>query len=550
MTALNIIFVLVLVLQTLILIVLLKKKKPFITNDRKNDFNKNDYSLRPIVENNIDGIILYNKNGVIFEWNKAIEKITGFNRDEVIGTNIFHILKQLLKINQAGEFIIDDLALDLINESPKKDPSMFEILIKDKKGETKNIELFIISGKSDDETIFGNIIRDITEKKKEIKETYFYLQYIIDSIKTTIITVDKDFNVTHENKAATRFRNENDPEISYLFTKYPKLGFIKESFDKCTDSNQIINDSRMVINETGETVYYAISVFPLSDEIRPGKVIMIDDITERIKMEEVMIQSEKMISVAGLAAGMAHEINNPLGTISQGCQNLIRRTSLSLPKNIEAANKIGILPENISKYFEIREIFEIINSIQQASQKASEIIKNMLQFSRRSESKKVLYNPEKLLNESLDLLYNDYSLKKNYDIRSIKIIKEIAHAVPDIKVTVTEIQQVIFNIIQNAVHALKDEENPSKNPVITLRLNYTISEITYEIEDNGPGILEIHKNRIFEPFFSTKEVGKGTGLGLSVAFMIIKNNHKGNISVESFPGKGTKFIIKLPVYGF
>jgi signal transduction histidine kinase len=288
----------------------------------------------------------------------------------------------------------------------------------------------------------------------------------------------------------------------------------------------------------------------LKDDIRPGRVIMIDDITERIKMEEVMIQSEKMMSVAGLAAGMAHEINNPLGTIAQGCQNLIRRTSLSIPKNVESAKNLGIQPGSITKYFEDREIFEIISSIQQASQKASEIIKNMLQFSRRSESKKVLYSPEKLLNESLDLVYNDYDLKKDYDIRSIKIIKEIAPNVPDIKVTVTEIQQVIFNIIQNAVHALKDEKFITEDPVIILRLKYTISEITFEIEDNGPGIEEKHKNRIFEPFYSTKEVGKGTGLGVSVTFMIIKHNHNGNISVESSPGKGAKFIIKLPAYGF
>ncbi len=439
--------------------------------------------------------------------------------------------------------------MDLINDDPQKGPSQYEIPIKDKNGASKNIELYIIPGKSDEETIFVNIIRDITEKKKELKESFFYLQYIIDSIKTTIITVDKDFNVTHENKASAKFMNGNSSQSDYLFTKYPKLGFIKDCFDKCTDCNQIINDTRMVINETGETVYYAISAFPLSDNIRPGKVVMIDDISERIKMEEVMIQSEKMMSVAGLAAGMAHEINNPLGTISQGCQNIIRRTSISLPRNIEAANKLGISPEIINSYFKSREIFEIIDSIQQASQKASEIIKNMLQFSRRSESKKVLYNPEKLLNESLDLVYNDYNLRKNFDIRSIEIIKEIAHAVPDIKVTVTEIQQVLFNIIQNAVHALKDELNPTEKPFIILRLRYTFSELIYEIEDNGPGILDVHKNRIFEPFFSTKEVGKGTGLGLSVAFMIIKNNHKGNISVESTPGKGSKFIIKLPAYG-
>ncbi|MBI2419390.1 MAG: PAS domain-containing sensor histidine kinase, partial [Ignavibacteriales bacterium] len=109
-----------------------------------------------------------------------------------------------------------------------------------------------------------------------------------------------------------------------------------------------------------------------------------------------MIQSEKVLSVAGLAAGMAHEINNPLGTIVQGCQNLLRRMSDELPKNKTAAENLGVQLSVIQQYFHNRQLFEVIESMRSAAQRASEIIKNMLQFSRKSESKKVLCSINKI----------------------------------------------------------------------------------------------------------------------------------------------------------
>jgi len=171
----------------------------------------------------------------------------------------------------------------------------------------------------------------------------------------------------------------------------------------------------------------------------------------------------------------------------------------------------------------------------------------MLQFSRRSESKKVEYSLPKLIDETLELAYNDYDLKKRFDFRRIQFNKEYDDSVNDIKLTVTEIQQVIFNILQNAAHAIKTENHPTKKPEITIRILQELKYIRMEIEDNGPGIDEKTRNRIFEPFFTTKDVGEGTGLGLSVSYMIITTNHNGMISVESVLGKGTKFIIKLPV---
>ncbi|MGE5499772.1 MAG: sensor histidine kinase, partial [Syntrophothermus sp.] len=130
---------------------------------------------------------------------------------------------------------------------------------------------------------------------------------------------------------------------------------------------------------------------------------------------------------------------------------------------------------------------------------------------------------------------------------SIKLIKEFQEGLPAIWVTATEIQQVLFNIIQNSAHALRAEDSKTKVPAIIIRAASNRDHIRIEIEDNGPGIDEKTMSRIFEPFFTTKDVGEGTGLGLSVSYMIITKNHNGTIEVKSAKGIGTTFTIKLPL---
>lgn len=272
---------------------------------------------------------------------------------------------------------------------------------------------------------------------------------------------------------------------------------------------------------------------------------IINDVTEKKHLNQLMIQNEKMASIAGLAAGMAHEINNPLGTVVQGCQNLIRRTSKEISKNLVAAEKTGLNIDIMQAYFRERNIDQIIESIRNAAEKASEIIKNMLQFSRKSESKKADTDIEQLIEETIELANNDYNLKKKYDFRNIQIDREYEKNIPKMWVTVTEIQQVILNILQNAAQAMK--EINTKLPNIKIRVKKLEESVQIEISDNGPGMDEQTSKRVFEPFFTTKEVGEGTGLGMSVSYMIIKNNHNGNIAVESKPGIGTIFYITLPI---
>lgn len=392
-----------------------------------------------------------------------------------------------------------------------------------------------------------NVIIDVTSQKiaeKELKNYSLFIKYVINSVPVVILSIDSYLNVTLYNQYAENFIVDTDS--AYLFEKFPKLTFINDLLKSSINKSEPIADTIIIAGDEGETKYFNVVISPLVTELNPGSVILIEDVTERKRMEQVMIQSEKVMSVAGLAAGMAHEINNPLGTIIQGCQNIIRRISKELPKNLETASTIGIDFNIIETYFRERQIFEIIESMRGAAGKASDIVKNMLQFSRRSESKKVMYDLTKLIDQVIELAYNDYDLKKKYDFKSIKIIKEFDKDIPMIKLTVTEIEQVIFNIFNNAAQAMRKSDKKITTPKIIIRLIKEIQNIRLEIEDNGPGMNDKIKKRIFEPFFTTKEPGEGTGLGLSVAYMIITTNHNGTISVNSEIGKGTTFIIRLP----
>ena len=270
------------------------------------------------------------------------------------------------------------------------------------------------------------------------------------------------------------------------------------------------------------------------------------DVTEKKKTQELLIQNEKMMSVGGLAAGMAHEINNPLGGMLQGIQNIQRRLSSNLNSNQEPAKELGINLDNLQLYMEKRGIPSYFNGIIESGRKAAEIISNMLHFSRKSESEMVFTNFAELIENVLELAGKDYDLKRKFDFRNINVIREFDSDVPPVPCMEMEIAQVILNLLRNATHAMdtRKQKNP---PRIIIRLKKEGSMAKIEVEDNGPGFDEAIRKRVFEPFFTTKAVGEGTGLGLSVSYMIITNNHQGTMEVESEPGKGTKFIIRLPL---
>lgn len=274
--------------------------------------------------------------------------------------------------------------------------------------------------------------------------------------------------------------------------------------------------------------------------------VIIRDITERKRTQEIMVQTEKMMAVGGLAAGMAHEINNPLGIILQANQNLGRRISTDLKKNHEIALSIGLDFDKFQTYLKERTILNYVDAIQVAGERAGKIVKSMLAFGRTgNSSKKEMCNVNELMESAIEMASNDYDLKKKYDFKNVEIIRQYS----DIKPVIcepTEICQVFLNIIKNAAQAMlrNDSQNP---PIIIISTKQVNGSVMIEIEDNGPGIENEMGKKIFEPFFTTKPVGEGTGLGLSVSYFIISTHHNGKLRVESKKGSGSRFIIELPV---
>jgi len=266
------------------------------------------------------------------------------------------------------------------------------------------------------------------------------------------------------------------------------------------------------------------------------------DITEHKCMQDVMVQTEKMMSVGGLAAGMAHEINNPLSGILQNVQVVVRRLTQDVPMNLEAAKAAGCEFASIARYAKDREILDSLKSVREAGLRAAQIVSSMLEFSRRTTSNNAPADMEELLDKSVELCSTDYNLKKKFDFRNIRIVREYDPDLPEVPCSGPQIQQVFMNLLGNAAHAMSGQPSPT----ITLRTRREKNMAVIEVEDNGCGMDQELTRKIFEPFFTTKPVGEGTGLGLSVSYFIVTNNHQGILSVDSWPGKGSRFTVRLP----
>ncbi len=264
------------------------------------------------------------------------------------------------------------------------------------------------------------------------------------------------------------------------------------------------------------------------------------DVREQKLTRDFMVQTEKMLSVGGLAAGMAHEINNPLAGMIQTANVMKGRlTDLEMPANRRAAKEFGVPMESLKAFMEKRGVPAMITTINESGRRMARIVDNMLSSSR---------NMADLMDKILELAATDYDLKKQYDFKSITIVKEYEDRRTLVPCEGAKIQQVLLNILTNGAQAMQERDD-GETPCFVLRLRKETEARMFriEIEDNGPGMDEPVRKRIFEPFFTTKSVGIGTGLGLSVSYFIITENHGGSMDATSEPGKGAIFIIRLPL---
>ncbi|SHK86950.1 PAS domain S-box-containing protein [Desulfatibacillum alkenivorans DSM 16219] len=392
----------------------------------------------------------------------------------------------------------------------------------------------------------------ITKKRlaeNEARIAKLYLQDLINSMPSIIIGVEKEGRVHSWNSKAEQVACVPSSEAlgQMLDEVFPNFAQYMGHLKSAIQDRRIRNEEKVAMIIDGRVHFWDLTIYPLMSGDMEGAVVKMDDVTERVRWEEMMIQTEKMVSLGGLAAGMAHEINNPLAVLMQNSEVIIHRMTGDNPASEKAARECGTTMDGIRAFMENRGVVRMLKALREAGGRISGIVSNMLDFAGNQDSGFFPQNIARLLDKTIELASSDYNLHRRFDFKSISIIKEYDPALPGVPCDPSRIQQVVFSLLQNAAQALNDLEDPSIIPSITIKTSLQGSLARIELCDNGPGMDEETRKRVFEPFFTTKTVGKGTGLGLSVAYFLITEFHAGRMQVQSEPGQGTCFIIDLPL---
>ncbi|HPJ35991.1 MAG TPA: PAS domain S-box protein [Spirochaetota bacterium] len=520
----------------------------------ENALRESEMKFKAVMEQSTLPMLIVNSRGGLVDANLAWERLWEYDKIEAIGRyNVLsdaqlHLLKPLIdKALEGSPVDLPELRYKRPSLNGDTDTSLWvtgrAYPLKDCDGKVSNVVI---------------IIEDITERKRaeeamRLSEEKFRnifnnmtVGYFRTGIDGTLIDVNPaclkifGFETFEEAKEFSGNTTENvyvsEKEWNTVRDKMitAEASFIGNVMLRRKDGTEFKGglNMRVVPSAEGQPLYIE------------G---LVEDVTERERTQEMLIQSEKMITVAGLAAGMAHEINNPLGIIMQNAENALHRMLDDLPGNFEAAESVGTDFQKIKDYASARRIDRYLTAVRDAGSRAAKIVANMLKFSRGTESKFDYLNINNVIDKALDLASNDYDLKSNYDFRKIKIVKNYSD-LPDVPCAETQIEQVFLTIFKNSAHAMmRNKPDESREHSIRISTFKDDGFVKIEVSDNGPGMDGSTRKRIFEPFFTSSISGGGAGLGLSVPYYIIVTGHDGTISVESAPGKGSKFTITLPV---
>ncbi|MFB2974773.1 response regulator [Microseira sp. BLCC-F43] len=271
-----------------------------------------------------------------------------------------------------------------------------------------------------------------------------------------------------------------------------------------------------------------------------------------------LVQNEKMATLGQLVAGVAHEINNPVGFIAgnltqadQDIQNLLNLIHLYQSEYPNCSDKIAAFIDEIDLEFLSEDLPKMIASMQEGTERIRNISTSLKTFSRLDSHSLVEFNVHEGIDSTLVILR--HRIKANEQRPEIEVVRDYGE-VPEIKCYPGQLNQVFMNILSNGIDAV-DESNKGRsyqeiaaNPNrILIRTSVEKSNLVILIKDNGCGMSESVRNQVFDHLFTTKAVGRGTGLGLSISRQIIEEKHGGQLSCKSVLGEGTEFIIELPI---
>ena len=348
---------------------------------------------------------------------------------------------------------------------------------------------------------------EIEQELRKNKEKY---KNIFENIQDVYFEVDMNGNILEISpsiKSITEYKREDliGKSIYDLFTDKEKW---QEFYGTLLKKNEVYNFEINLKDKSGKDIIGSITSRLLKDHKSSRIVASLSNITEHKKMEKHLLRAERLAGVGQLAAGIAHEIRNPLGNISSSIQFCL------------------------SKYDPPQQIKQFLEIIQRNSDNANNIIKGLLDFATPQEISQEKNSITKVLNNAIKLV------KNRCEESGVKMIKDFTPDLPQIMFDEKWLEQSFLNFILNAKEAMPD------GGTLTIKTYIEEKEIVVVFSDTGIGIPKENMQKVFDPFFTTKD--DGTGLGLSLVHQII-NAHKGKIDIESTEGKGTDISLYLPI---
>ncbi len=489
------------------------------------DLKGSEEKLRNLFERVRHGLFISSKEGKFLDCNQALLDMLGYPTKE-----------EFLKIDIAHDLYANPEDRKILKERIERDGYVkdWEVEFKKKNGDKITVLLtgYPIKNEKGEFVGYQGINLDISERKRienELREANEFFKNLIESSVDGIIAANMKGDIFIFNKGAEALTGYTPEEVigKLHITKIYPEGVAKEIMKKLRSpeyggAGKFIPTQLNVVNRFGEEIHVQLSaalIYNGKDQ-EIASVGIFTDLRSRIIMEKKLqethlqlVSSEKMASLGKLAAGIAHEINNPLGGIL-----------------IYSSLMMEDLPEEDPKRGDLARI------VQEAG-RCKEIVKSLLEFARQTEPKMEPTDINRAINDGLFFLVNQALF------HNVQIVKKFDPFLPFVQGNASQLKQVLMNIIVNAAEAMHDKGTLT----ITTFPAPDRKTVFVEFTDTGEGIPEENLTRIFDPFFTTKDVGKGTGLGLATSYGIVED-HGGKISVKSKVGEGTTFTIELPIH--
>lgn len=455
-----------------------------------------------------DAFLLLDSELNLVETNKTALDMLRVKRKDVIGRNILKLspyvkkarrYKKYLEVIRTGRPFVDEITTGQRFDDKYLSVKAFKV------GEG-----------------LGIIITDVTERRnmeRKLRESEEKLKRYLENSPDIICVVGLKGKILYVNRATERItgysrkemEGKNFRQLSLLApasSAKPAQWTDQGGGDKPTKPDEF-----EMVGKDGNHMWVEIATYPMGEGENVEVIAIGRDVTERKQMEQQLHLAGRLAAVGELAAGVAHELNNPLAAVQGFAQLLTSRKDLN--QSIKAD----------------------VDAIYHEAQRASRITSNLLSFSRRHKPEKRFISINEVIEKSLEL--HAYRMKVN----NIEVILELAPELPNTMADFYQMQQVFVNIITNAEQAMTETHKRGRLAIVTQRAGETIQA---RFTDDGLGIPGEDLKKVFDPFFTTKDVGKGTGLGLSICYGLVEQ-HGGRIYATSKPGEGTAFVVEIPI---